>query len=253
MTELAFPANHLARIAATARGPTPFFHEAARRLSDRLRDTTRSFPAILNLSADAGASQRLHPEAHLQPHNGTCYHLLLANLSLATMDNPVYSLHQMLSSLAADGLLLASTLGAESFREFRHAFHAAGLPATARTTPLPDVQQCGHLLQRLKLGLPVVDRDLITLTFPDMATLYRALRNHGSHNWHPTRMAGLFTPRQRHAMETAYHGLYARDDGRLPLTLEIIYLHGWKPHASQPRPLAPGAGKVSLVNILPPV
>ncbi|MCP5404938.1 MAG: hypothetical protein H6922_01780 [Pseudomonadaceae bacterium] len=249
MTELAFPANHLERVNARRCGPTPFFAESARRLSDRLADTKRGFPSILNISADAGATQALHPTADNRP-TSNAYHLLLANLTLTTQDDPVTTFYKHLQHLAPDGLFLASTLGATSFAEFRNAFHAAGLPATARTTPLPDVQECGTLLQRLKLALPVVDRDLITLTFPDFPTLYRFLRAHGSHNWHPARSPHLLTPRQLSAMEAAYRTLHPRTDGLIPLTLELIYLHGWQPHASQQQPLSPGQGKISLVKIL---
>lgn len=249
MDELTFPANHLARVHAKAHGPTPFFTEIARRLTDRLADTTRTFTTVHNISTDNGATQALLSSYNLQP---TTYNLLIANLTLTTLTNPVEALHTHLANLQPDGLFLASTLGAASFPEFRAAFHAAGLSPHARTTPLPDVQECGILLQRLKLAMPVVDRDIITLTFPSMKTLLATLRAHGNHNWHPNRAHGLLTPRQWAKVCNAYQTLHPRTDGRIPLTLEVIYLHGWQPHENQPKPLKPGAGKISLVKILQP-
>ncbi|MFZ2586891.1 MAG: hypothetical protein WAZ18_02025 [Alphaproteobacteria bacterium] len=250
MTELTFPANHLARVQGKACGATPVFAEVAKRLADRLNDSTRTFAAITNLSVDNGVTQTLLPTAHLQPSEVS--DLLIANLTLATLADPVASLHAHLANLKPDGLFLASTLGAASFAEFRTAFHAAGLPPHARTTPLPDVQECGVLLQRLKLAMPVVDRDIITLTFPTMKALVASLHAHASHNWHPARQRGLLSPRQWASVCEAYANLHARPDGRLPLTLEVIYLHGWKPHPTQPKALKPGEGKVSLVSILSP-
>lgn len=249
MDELTFPANHLARVHAKAKGPTPFFTETAKRLTDRLADTTRTFTSIHNISTDNGATTQILK--HYQPSTIT-YQLLIANLTLTTLSNPLETLHNHLRNLQPDGLFLASTLGAESFREFRTSFHAAGISPHARTTPLPDVQECGILLQRLKLALPVIDRDIITLTFPTMKALLSTLRAHANHNWHPHRVQGLLTPRQWAQVCKAYQTLHTRPDGRIPLTLEVIYLHGWQPHATQPKALKPGQGKVSLVKILTP-
>lgn len=253
MPELSFNANVLARVANRALampGPAPFFAESAKRLTDRLADTKRPFPTILNLSSDGGATQALMPTAKTEVGKTETYSLITANLTLATLDDPVTTLHNWLTHLQPDGLFLATTLGAGSFAEFRHAFHAAGLDFAGRTTPLPDVQECGTLLQRLKLAMPVVDRDIITLTFPTFPAMLRNLRKHGSHNHHPARQKGLLTPRQWQRVQEAYVANNPREDGRLPLTLELIHLHGWQPHVSQQKALRPGQGKVSLVKIL---
>jgi hypothetical protein len=249
MTELAFAANHLARIESRAKPDAPFFVESARRLTDRLADTKRHFNTVLNLSKDGGATQRLHPMADTFPR-AAAYDLILANLTLATLDDPVSALHRHLAHLKPDSLLLATTLGSGSFPEFRRAFNEIGESPIGHTTPMPDVQECGDLLQRLRLAMPVVDRDVITLTATDFPALYRNLRSHAAHNYHPERNRALATPRLFKRMEEAYRSLYPREDGRLPVTVELIYLHGWQPHKGQQKPLKPGEGKVSLVKIL---
>lgn len=251
--ELSFHANLLERLSVRASqtsGGTPFFTESAQRMVDHLADTKRTFPTALNISRDSGATQALLPHAETTPNSKTTYSLLLANLTLTTLDDPVTTLHQTLHHLQPDGLFLATTLGAQSFHEFRQAFHAAGLDFQGRVTPLPDVQECGTLLQRLKLAMPVVDRDIITLTFPDFASMTRNLHRHASHNHHPLRHKGLLTPRQWQRVQDSYRTLFPRDDNRLPLTLELIHLHGWQPHATQQKALQPGQGKISLVKIL---
>lgn len=251
--ELSFDAKLLERLssrAAQTEGTTPFFTESAKRMVDHLADTKRTYPNVLNISRDGGATQTLLPHAETTPNPATAYSLLVANLTLATLDDPVTTLHNTLHHLAPDGLFLATTLGAESFREFRQAFHAAGLEFQGRITPLPDVQECGTLLQRLKLAMPVVDRDIITLTFPTFESLTKNLHKHTSHNHHPLRQKGLLTPRQWQRMQQAYQSLFPREDSRIPLTLELIHLHGWQPHAGQQKALKPGQGKISLVKIL---
>lgn len=255
LPELTFNAKLLERLssrAAQTEGKPVFFTESAQRMVDHLADTKRTFPTVLNLSEDEGATQALLPHAETRPNGQAAYSLLVANLTLTTLTDPVTTLHQLLHHVAPDGLFLATTLGAESFREFRQAFHAAGLEWQGRATPLPDVQECGTLLQRLKLAMPVADRDLITLTFPSFESMTRNLRRHASHNHHPLRQKGLLTPRQWQRVQQAYRTLFPRDDNRIPLTLELIHLHGWQPHANQQKALKPGQGKVSLVKILSP-
>jgi hypothetical protein len=39
-------------------------------------------------------------------------------------------------------------------------------------------------------------------------------------------------------------------DGRIRATFSIVWMSGWAPHASQQKPLRPGAGKVSLAKVL---
>ena len=41
----------------------------------------------------------------------------------------------------------------------------------------------------------------------------------------------------------AYHDMFARPDGRIPATFEIITLTGWAPHESQQQPLKAGQRK----------
>jgi hypothetical protein len=51
-------------------------------------------------------------------------------------------------------------------------------------------------------------------------------------------------------MERVYQRLFVREDGRLPVTVEVIWLHAFKPGEGQPVALKPGSGRVSLVRIL---
>jgi hypothetical protein len=48
----------------------------------------------------------------------------------------------------------------------------------------------------------------------------------------------------------AYHDLFARPDGRIPATFDIIFLTGWAPHESQQKPLTPGSARMRLAQAL---
>jgi hypothetical protein len=47
-------------------------------------------------------------------------------------------------------------------------------------------------------------------------------------------------------MAQVYAERFADADGRIRATFDIIWLSGWAPHDSQPKPLKPGSAKVSL-------
>ena len=49
---------------------------------------------------------------------------------------------------------------------------------------------------------------------------------------------------------TLYRERFGDAEGRVPATFDILFLTAWKPHASQPRPLPRGSGKVSLAEHL---
>jgi len=43
--------------------------------------------------------------------------------------------------------------------------------------------------------------------------------------------------------------LYGNEDGTIPATFQIIYMIGWKPDPSQPKPLERGTGNVSMKDL----
>jgi len=47
-----------------------------------------------------------------------------------------------------------------------------------------------------------------------------------------------------------YAGRFARPSGRITASFEVLFLHGWSPDASQPKPLKPGAAQHRLADAL---
>jgi hypothetical protein len=56
----------------------------------------------------------------------------------------------------------------------------------------------------------------------------------------PTRRATLLR------MAQIYAERFADPDGRIRATFDVIWLSGWAPHESQPKPLKPGSATASL-------
>jgi NADH dehydrogenase [ubiquinone] 1 alpha subcomplex assembly factor 5 len=230
----------------------PAVAEINARLTERLADIKLSAnPTIIHLAATTRAHENpawghLIAPPDTAPNTADA---IVANLVFSAVADVPRVLHQAVQLLKPDGVLLASLLGSGSFPQWQQAWAATGA-TTPHAGPFPTVQTAANLLQRLQLALPVVDRDLLTLTTPNMSKMLEHLRTHGVSNHHPERSKGLITPRQWQAMETAYNRLFATPEGRLPTTLEVIYLHAFKPAPGQPQSAKRGSGKVSLVRIL---
>jgi hypothetical protein len=47
-----------------------------------------------------------------------------------------------------------------------------------------------------------------------------------------------------------YDQCFRDADGRIPATVEIVWVSGWAPHDSQQKPLKPGSAKARLADAL---
>jgi hypothetical protein len=59
-----------------------------------------------------------------------------------------------------------------------------------------------------------------------------------------TRRATIF------AMAERYRALFGDAAGRIPATFQAIFLTGWAPAATQPKPLRPGSARTRLADAL---
>ncbi|WCE05579.1 malonyl-ACP O-methyltransferase BioC [Pseudoxanthomonas sp. JBR18] len=132
--------------------------------------------------------------------------------------------------LRPGGLLLCSTYGPETLVELREAFAGDTAP---HVHPFAQIAQFGDALMMAGFRDPVLDRDLFTLTYPDLSALMRELRALGATNALSARRTSLTGKGRFDAARAAY--ARARDaDGRLPSTWEVIYAHAWAPEAGTP-------------------
>jgi hypothetical protein len=114
--------------------------------------------------------------------------------------------------------------------------------------PFADLRDAGALLQRAGLALPVTDVDRIVVRYDSAFGLMHDLRRMAATNIlverrrTPTRRATMLR------MAEIYGERFVDPDGRIRATFDIIWLSGWAPHESQPKPLKPGSAKVSLAD-----
>jgi hypothetical protein len=113
-----------------------------------------------------------------------------------------------------------------------------------------DVRDLGALMQRAGFALPVTDTDVVRVRYANPFNLMRDLRGMGLTNALTDRRR---TPLRRGTLLRAaqiYAERFGDPDGRIPATLEVIWLSGWAPHESQQKPLQPGSAKVRLADAL---
>jgi len=161
-------------------------------------------------------------------------------------------LTQIRRALKPDGLLLAAMLGGDTLTELRQSFAAAEAElesgVSPRVAPFADLRDIGALLQRAGFALPVTDVDRIVVRYDSALALMQDLRRMGATNVlverrrTPTRRATLLR------MAQVYGERFADSDGRIRATFDVIWLSGWAPHESQPKPLKPGSAKASLAD-----
>lgn len=184
----------------------------------------------------------------------TGYDLIVSLFDLQVVNDVPGFLSRLRAHLRPDGLLIAAALGGDTLTELRQAFLVAESElsggAFARVAPFIPLADAGGLLQRAGLALPVTDLETYPVRYADPLKLMRELKELGAQNPLADRPGRLATRTLLAAAAAAYTELAGDPDGRVRMTLEIIWLLGWAPHESQQQPLRRGSAKVSLKDVL---
>jgi SAM-dependent methyltransferase len=176
--------------------------------------------------------------------------LVVSALALQFVNDLPGVLAQIRRALKPDGLLMAAMLGGDTLSELRQSFAAAEAElesgGSPRVAPFADLRDVGALLQRGGLALPVTDVDRVVARYDSAFALMADLRRMGATNIlierrrTPTRRATMLR------MAQIYGERFADPDGRIRATFDVIWLSGWAPDQSQPKPLRPGSATASL-------
>ncbi|MDR3086799.1 MAG: methyltransferase domain-containing protein [Azoarcus sp.] len=149
--------------------------------------------------------------------------LVWSNLMLPAIDDPLPVFREIHRVLDVGGLVMFSTLGPDTLRELREA-----LPSHAgeRVHRFIDMHDLGDALLRAGFTDPVMDMEMVTLTYASLDELFTDLRSTGFNNAALARPHGLSGRNAWAAARARYERL--RRDGRLPVSVEIIQGHAWK-------------------------
>lgn len=157
--------------------------------------------------------------------------LVWSNLLLHWLNDPLPAFAEMGRVLEVGGLLMFSTLGPDTLKELRAAFS----DGATHTQRFADMHDLGDMLVESGFSDPVMDMEVITLTYDDLDAMLAELRAAGSSCAMRERSRGMLGKEAWAKMRAAYEGM--RRDGKLPATFEVIYGHAWK---AAPRQTADG-------------
>lgn len=155
--------------------------------------------------------------------------MVWANMALHWAADPLALLQRWHSALAVNGFVMFSCLGPDTLRTLSELYARMGWGPLGHA--LTDMHDWGDMLVQTGFAEPVMDMERIDLSYSSAAALIDELRTIGR-NAHVQRYAGLRTPRWRTRLEAELQRELAGVDGRLHITLELVYGHAYKP---QPR------------------
>jgi malonyl-CoA O-methyltransferase len=165
---------------------------------------------------------RLAADAANLPLKSRSTAIVWSNMLLHWLDDPIPALAEAYRVLEVGGLLMFSTLGPDTLKELRAAF-ADGYAHTQR---FADMHDLGDMLVGCGFADPVMDMEVITLTYDDLDAMFAELRAAGSSCAMKARRHGMTGRKSWESGKAAYEAM--RKDGRLPATFEVIYGHAWK-------------------------
>jgi len=218
------------RILDAGAGPAPQAAELARRYPGaRLVALDFSLPMLARARGALGWLHRLRGRGPLAVC-GALEHLPLApasvelawsNMALHWAADAPAALGELARVLAPGGLLMFSTLGPDTLKELREAI------GEARVHRFADMHDLGDALLAAGFAAPVMDMEMLTLTYADPARLAADLRASGQTLARRDRARGLAPRGLRSAIAAA----------SASASIEVIYGHAWK---GEPRKSADG-------------
>jgi malonyl-CoA O-methyltransferase len=227
-----------ARILDAGCGPAPQAAALARRYPGaRLLALDFSLPMLERARAIGWRARLLgkRPPAALcasqeqLPLAAASVQLVWSNMALHWVRDARAALAEFQRVLAAEGLLMFSTLGPDTLKELRA---AAG---EARVHRFADMHDLGDWLVAAGFSAPVMDVETINVAYRDMAQLFADLRASGQVNARADRPRGLAGKGLRAMLERA----------GTRVTCEVVYGHAWK---GTPRRTADGRSIVQFAR-----
>lgn len=262
-------AANRARAERLAKPGVDFLLERAlHELSDRMAVTARRFDRAIGVGRhsaqivaclrETGKTDICEPAAFdpderldVEPASAD---LVVSLLDLHEFDDVPGALVQLRRALRPDGLLLACIPSSGTLAELRSSLTEAEMAVSGgvspRVLPFVDVREAGGLLQRAGLALPVTDHDAVTVRYDDALDLMHDLRAMGATNTLLARPRSVAPRALFMAAAGHYADHYTDPDGRIRATFSFVWMSGWAPDASQPRPLEPGSATHSLADVL---
>lgn len=168
--------------------------------------------------------------------------LVWSNLALHWHPAPHDVLAEWGRVLSLNGLVFFSCFGPATMQELRLALTQAGLQTV--TPSFVDMHDFGDLLIEKGFADPVMDQEILTLTYSTPEKLLEDVRALGG-NPALGRRAGLAGRQWRQRLLQALES-QRKADGKIHLTIEVAYGHAWRSGTVR---TSPGETRISVNSI----
>ena len=234
--------------------------EARLEAQERLEEVNRRFtnPAIVTgfpgFWADFAPDAKIITDTEVLDLEPGSHDFVLHAMALHWADDPVGQIIQCRRALKEDGLFMAVCFGEQTLFELRATLAEAeteirgGL--SPRVAPMAELREIGALLQRAGLALPVADISTRKVEYRDLRSLVSDLRAIGETNALAARDPKPISPRIWNRMVEIYAEQFPGENAAYRVSFDLIFLTGWAPSASQPKPLRPGSANTRLADAL---
>lgn len=154
--------------------------------------------------------------------------LVWSNLMLPWLDDPTQAIKETHRVLEVGGLFMFTTLGPDTLKQLREAFDDADGRRVHRFIDMHDI---GDALVNAGFSDPVMDMEMLTMTFKSTDSLLQDLRQFGANNASANRHRGLTGKAVWQKARERLAALSTREG--LPISIEIIHGHAWKAPAKK--------------------
>lgn len=171
----------------------------------------------------------INAEVESLPLADASVELIISGLTLQWCQDLPKVFKEFKRVLAPGGLLLFSSFGPDSLKELRQSW--SEVDDTPHVNAFADMHDVGDALVQSGFLDPVMDMEVITVTYKDVKTVMRDLKQIGAHNVMQGRSHNITGKNKLQKMIQAYEQF--RLDGLLPVTHEIVYGHAWMPEEQE--------------------
>jgi malonyl-CoA O-methyltransferase len=171
----------------------------------------------------------IHNDAHSLPLDDNSVDIVYSNLMLHwTNEADVFK--ECLRVLKHDGLLLMSALGETTLFELKQCWQE--IDDQIHVHSFPALHDLGDQLLNNGYHDVVVNTEVLTLTYADVRALMKDIKASGGQNADENRNKGMCSRVQLQKLNKLYSD-FKQEDGRLPASYEVVYLHAKKQPLSE--------------------
>lgn len=167
--------------------------------------------------------QCITADAEALPLADASIDLLFSNLTLQWCADLDQTFTEFRRVMKPGGLLMFTTFGPDTLKELRQCW--AEIDGNTHVNRFIDMHDIGDALVRSRFAEPVMDMEMITMTYTDVISIMQDLKTIGAHNVTSGRARNLTGKGKLQKLITSYEQF--RNDDVLPVSYEVVYGHAW--------------------------